>query len=479
MTRPDRSDQRGQVLVIFAGGLLTLLVIAALVIDLGFVFMIRRAEQNAADPGAIAAARFIPAGDYAGMVSAACFYAQQNGFFSNAPGYPTSIGCVPGNDPNGTTLTVNYPPSAAAGEFAGYPGFVEVGIARQHVSFLARIIGINQIGVASSAVAAFNSPGNSNSNSLVALDTGGTCAAGHVHGTGTVNIHPVTPGIDGGYVHVNSTCSTGPKDTTCDNGSGALKVDGTSTLTAPHVYVTGTCQSQSTMFPLNEGAVQIGDPLLQLPPPKLSDYPNGQCGSGGPITTAANPVGCRFSGSGTVNLNPGVYYGGWDIRNSVELVLAPGMYIIAGGGVKLNAGGSITSVQGGSGAPAPVMFYNTDSPTCASGGPCQADVDFQASAELKLHAIGSGPYKGILIWNDGKGSNPTSQIFLGGQIQLDVAGTIYSPKGFVKIDGGSGVGSSAAIQVIAWQFDVGGNSVLDMPYDPAALYHIDYKGLVY
>ena len=106
-------------------------------------------------------------------------------------------------------------------------------------------------------------------------------------------------------------------------------------------------------------------------------------------------------------------------------------------------------------------------------------LNFQASAELKLHAIGSGPYKGILIWNDGKGSNPTSQIFLGGQIQLDVAGTIYSPKGYVKIDGGSGVGSSAAIQVIAWQFDVGGNSVLDMPYDPAALYHIDYKGLVY
>ena len=61
---PDGStdSQRGQILVIFAGGLVLILLVAALVIDLGFTFMIRRAEQNAADPGAIAAARYIRTG---------------------------------------------------------------------------------------------------------------------------------------------------------------------------------------------------------------------------------------------------------------------------------------------------------------------------------------------------------------------------------------------------------------------------------
>ena len=58
----SRQGHRGQILVIFAGGLVLLMVIGALVIDLGFTFMIRRGEQNAADPGAIAAARFIQSG---------------------------------------------------------------------------------------------------------------------------------------------------------------------------------------------------------------------------------------------------------------------------------------------------------------------------------------------------------------------------------------------------------------------------------
>src|SRR3954453_19251491 len=147
----------GQILVIFAGGLVTILLVAALVIDLGFAFMIRRDEQNAADAGVIAAARYkhVPGGTYSDMVAAACLSGQQNGFFTNAPGYPTSTGCIAGNDPYGTTLTVHWPPLAEGGTFAGDLGKVSVTLGRQHRSFLASIIGINQIPVSSSAVAAF------------------------------------------------------------------------------------------------------------------------------------------------------------------------------------------------------------------------------------------------------------------------------------------------------------------------------------
>src|SRR5688500_11571505 len=55
-----RPRQAGQMLVIFAGALILIMAISALVVDLGFVFMLRRQEQNAADPGAVAAARYIP-----------------------------------------------------------------------------------------------------------------------------------------------------------------------------------------------------------------------------------------------------------------------------------------------------------------------------------------------------------------------------------------------------------------------------------
>jgi hypothetical protein len=72
-------------------------------------------------------------------------------------------------------------------------------------------------------------------------------------------------------------------------------------------------------------------------------------------------------------------------------------------------------------------------------------------------------------------------IRLGGQASLDIAGTIYSPKGLVTMEGGSGVGSNntAAIQIVSWQWDIGGNSTLDMPYDPQGLYQIPQKGLVH
>ncbi len=480
-----RNRQRGQILVIFAGGLVLILLIAALVIDLGFTFMIRRAEQNAADPGAIAAARYIRTGagltpEPTKMRQAACFYAERNGFFRGAAGNVNA--CFPGNDDFGTVLTVNYPPSAGAGpRFAGTPGYVEVVLSRAHHTFLAGIVGLADITVATNAVAAFSNS-DSNSSSLIALDPGGCGggAAGHIHGGGLVNIH-ADPGIVGGFVHVNSTCSSGPPNAACSNGSGALKIDGGGAdLISPQTYIAGTCESNHAMAgPVTEGAVQIGDPLAELPEPKLADYPDGNC-QDGTITTAANPVGCRFNVDGTVTLDPGVFYGGWDISSRTTLVLRAGLYVIAGNGIKISGSGELTDVEAPGSVPAPVMIFNTDSPSCVTGGPCQGNVDVNARSTVQLRPIADGPYKGIVLWNDGTVKSPGSQVNLQGGTKLDVGGTIYSPKGLVKIDGGATVAGvdRAAVQIIAWQFDVGGTSGLDMPYDPNELYQFQSKGLV-
>jgi hypothetical protein len=473
--RPDSSD-RGQILVIFAGGLILVIAIAALVIDLGFVFMQQRQAQNAADPGAIAAARFIrTTGAIGDMRAAACFYARQNGYFPSAV---DDTGCVPANDPAGTTLTVNYPPGPGAGTYSGRSGFVEVVITRQHRSFLAGVLGIPRINVASEAVAAF-SDGDSNTSSLIALDPGDTCSSGRTHGTGDIVIHAL-PGVgSGGYVHVNSTCGGGAPNTLCSNDSqGGLNLTGTSTLTTPHAYVGGTCKSNGTglIGGLTESAVQIGDPLLELAPPDPADYPAGRCSpTSPPLTPGAS--GCEFDTAGVTHIEPGVYYGGWNIkRNGAVLELGSGVYIIAGGGIRLQAGASITSVQGGLGLPAPVLIFNTDDPSTGTG---QGDIDFQAQETLKLRALDSGPYRGLVVWNDGNGSNPTALITLAGQSSLDVSGTIYSPKGLVNLEGGSSGTSVAAVQIIAWHFDIGGNADLDMPYDPSQLYRFDQKGLVH
>jgi len=479
MTWQEASRSRGrdgQVLVLFAGGLVLLLAIGSVVLDTGLAFMTRRMEQNVADPAAIAAARFIRSsgGTYQDMKDAACLVAHMDGMFG---GPNSTAACdVPANDSRGTILNVNYPPSGSAGTFAGRSGFVEVVLTQNQKSVLGGILGFSTIRVSSSAVAAF-SAGDSNSNSILALDPT-SCQALKTHGTGAVTIHTVVAGATGGYVQVNSTCSSGTPDTQCSNSAqGALDTAGGGVLSAPHTYVAGTCKSNSPLGgPLTEGSVQVGDPLSELAPPDPADYPAGRCGPGLPALTPAS-TGCTFNAAGTIHIDPGVYYGGWNIsKKDAVLELGPGVYIIAGGGISLAANASITSVQGGTGAPAPVLIFNTDNPATHTG---QSGIDFNANQTLKLAAIDNGPYKGIVVWNDGNGSNPTALIDLEGQSSLNISGTIYSPKGNVKMEGGSSGTGSAAVQVIAWQIDVGGNAALDMPYDPTKLYQFDEKGLVH
>ena len=53
----SRPQERGQVLVLFAGGLVALLIVAALAFDVGMMLVERRDEQNAADAAALAGAR--------------------------------------------------------------------------------------------------------------------------------------------------------------------------------------------------------------------------------------------------------------------------------------------------------------------------------------------------------------------------------------------------------------------------------------
>ena len=490
---------RGQILVIFAGGLVAMMAIAAIVIDLGFAFATRRMEQNIADPAAIAAARLIPAANVgaatvADMTRVACSVARQNGLFPSAA---SDNGCIPANDPMSTTLAVNFPPSSSAGSFMGRPGFVEVVIGQSRATYLGRVVGIGSVRVVSSAVAAFTT-GDSNSNSLIALDPT-TCNSGVVSGTNTsVSIVPSidpTTGLPfvGGYVHVNSTCGNpvninNPGACGVGEGTSALGINSNgANLIAPKVYVSGTCVKTNTSpfnSPLVEGAVQIGDPLANLPPPRLSDYPAGRCSPTDPPLTPTGPnsKGCNFP-NGTTTLEPGVFYGGWTISNNTTLELQPGIYIIAGGGITLSGtNGALESVSGDPLIDARVMIFSTDNPvgSCGSMNSFQAQgpLSFSANSTFHAKALATGPYKGILLWQDGNACQPNAPVSLGGNGDVLIAGTIYAPKATVTLNGGATGTGSASVQIIAWRWSLTGGAVLTMPYDPRELYQFEMKGLV-
>lgn len=525
---------RGQVLLVVSFGLVVLFGIAALAVDLGFSWMLRRQEQNAADPAAVAAARWLqdemgnPRNPYPMAYQEACFYARENGFFPDATTNDMDpvTGCVPANDPAQTTLSVNWPP--IGGPYSGHTGKIQVVIESEHPSFFAPIFGKGPATVTTGSVAAWEA-GNSNSSSLVALKpdcTGGS--AGTVTGGGTVEIFPINPGTVGGYVHVNSPCGTSTDDV-CNNGVGAaaLDVSGGGTLITPMAYVVGSCvqngnsgnidpnglwcdRTFTSSACLDEDSLPLGDPLAGLPEPRLSDFPNGVCPDG-TVLTPTSTDGCDLKRQPSCppdpadasidmcTLDPGVYYGGWEVGSRVRLFLRPGLYILAGGGIRLSGTeASIEAVTSPSVAEARVMIFSTDGPGCPTiGGQCQGAITFGASQAFKAKALNAStcglvspqacPWKGLLLWQDGTASNPTATVKLGGQSSTILAGTIYAPLANVEVNGGNATtgcsgGSTAgclAIQIISYTWKISGGGLVEMPYDPSGLYQLDLRGLVH
>ncbi len=508
MTPSNRdASSGGQVLIIVAFAMLALMAIGAIVVDLGLSWMLRRHEQNAVDPASIAAASFIednsspldpndPA--WPKMYVAACFYAKQNGFFTE-----DTDACDAARSAG--DLQVQWPPQS--GDFEGNLGMVQVIITADHPSFFGRILGRDTATVTSHAVAAREKT-SANSNSLVALDPV-SCAAGKTHGNGTVTIEPVTnpdtlEPFNGGYVHINSSCSpSGNYDNQCGSGDGAFHQGGNAgtEIIAPMIYIKGTCKEAggSVASPVTEGSHRTPDPMARLRGPRQQEYPAGHCPTlqAGMITyeeeTPTSGV-CSWSKKDTtITLTPGVYWGGWDFKGqNVTVKLEPGIYIIAGGGVSIAGGAEVDSTPAAIGGdpnpatdPARIMVFSTDNTTdaaCASSTDArciQGQIKMSGQSSLRIWGLDSGPWKGMLMWQDRHGRNPTAPIDLVGQGVLDLAGTIYAPKAHVKITGnGEAEGTRLAVQVISWTWDIGGNGDLYMPYDPAGLYHFVQQGLV-
>jgi len=274
------------------------------------------------------------------------------------------------------------------------------------------------------------------------------------------------------------------------------------------------CYPAVTPTCLDEGAVSLADPLAGIPEPQLDDFPAGVCPNGmtltdtssGCLLRATGPNKCPIpdpavSGGVICILTPGVYYGGFDVGGKVSLKLQPGMYILAGGGIKQANDAEISAVVGSDGTDARITIFSTDGPHCASNpAQCQGDISVTArgaftakatntaTCQAILNAGGpnSCPWRGILIWQDGSASNPTKPISLGGQAKLHLSGTIYAPLAAVTITGGSdttGCASSTGIclslQIISYTWKVAGGGTLEMPYDPAELYQVDKRGLVH
>jgi hypothetical protein len=458
-SRPGRhSREGGQVLVLFAGGLVALLIIAALAFDVGMMLLERRDQQNAADAAALAGARFVLTSETDAR-DAARRIAQVNGFDDADPDEVVNI----------------YIP-AIHGRYAGMPGFIEVQIEGTRPSIFGGIIGRAVWPVGAYAVAT-NRQDLTFPFAMLALNPT-KCKAIQVTGGGVVNA----------YANIQSNSSGAD----CPDPPYGFSRTGTSTINViaddATCRVVGELQDQgSGMMTCTkaQNSFALPDPLRNLaapakpaiaappqyvgtasPPPEVPK----NCPGGSAPPTEASPQTCKLSpgGPGYANtrwiLSPGLYPGGIEVNNGTTAYLLPGIYWIGGGGFRTTTGGSVMSIATPADAETAtwgggVLLYNSTLPS-APAGPISLG---GSSATLKLKPLDlptSDPrsiYNTIVIFQDRAVTQTVTLNAAASNAQVE--GIMYVPAGQVKLNGNGG--TLTVDQVIAdnYLIDGGGGTI--------------------
>jgi hypothetical protein len=457
----SRSRERGQVLVLFAGGLVALLLIAALAFDVGMMLVERRDEQNAADAAALAGARHVLT-DEPAAEAAARQIAQMNGY----------------DDADANEVVNVYIPPLH-GRYVGLPGFIEVQIESTRPSIFGGVVGRADWPIGAFAVAT-NSQDLTFPFSMLALNPT-ECKAIAVSGGGVVEAYAniqsnssgadCAPGDPVGFSRTGgSTIDVIADDATC-RSVGEVQDQGMSG--------TMTCTKAGNSFALPDplrnlvapAKPALAPPMLFVGPGTPPSQPPRHCpGRTGPqAPDESNPSMCELAPTGSYAglswvLYPGLYPGGLKVDADTTAYLMPGIYWIGGGGIDIDTGGSIVSIAvetdaatspAGATWGGGVMIYNSKLPAEA-GGPFVLNSRAATMKLLPLNVSTSDPdaiYNSIVIFQDRTVAEPMT--LNGSSSFTEVMGIIYAPAAQVKLNGNGG--TLITDQIIADTYDIKGD----------------------
>jgi hypothetical protein len=419
--RDDGED--GQAVVLFAIMMLALLFAIGLAIDAGQLYASKRAQQEAADAAAFAAAVVLyQQGTGSEAISAARTDALTNGFSSGPVCLLTTAG--PCTDPaTQTTVTVYWPP--ITGTYLGNIKHVEVEITRQvKTSLVPAEAAFNPVrarGVAGSE------PLN-NGYAIMALDRGSTCGAFNAAPNGDLH-------LTGGGILVNSTCSNAANN---DQNTASRF-----TIQSPYpldVNGNATGHWNDIGIPVNPGHNQVADPFAGFPKPSTAGLP-----------TCNSLAACQ---DGTGRQNPGVYSVNLGGTGNTNLDLNPGVYILRAG---MDTGGNADVTGAG------VFIYNTYStyPAAPGASPTCTNINLQGNATSTLSAQTTGTWANLLVYQDPACS---VQMKIGGNGFFNGTGSIYIPSASFTFAGNPSTLNGS--QLIARTVDIQ-NGNITINYNPS------------
>jgi len=484
--RTTPNYQRGQILPLFALAMIVILSIGALVLDGASMLVTRRHLQNAGDAAALAGANIIQKSGSGSVCS-------------NTAGPPPGATRDDIKAAINASLATNYSALSASNITITCPNgwdnqAVEVDLQINAASFLQRAIGYTAPAVRTTSIAVNGQIAGSNY-SVVLLDPQNSswpngrkgCPSMLISGGPTIQ-------FDGSAI-IDSSCTAANGGALAANGSSAtVTLASGKSLNMVGTYSLGPL---SITPPPNTGATAVVDPLLTLDT----------------ISTAAgNPMGLTSQSASrlvlnntTQVLNPGIYTGGIQLKNSSVAILRPGVYVMDGGGLDIGAQASFCSITSTSTATTCGGFSTGDCPdtTCgvlilnkgtASGGTAMGQITIGAGSTLKLRAyderaIASGgdqQYRNILFWQEATpaASSTYAQpvVALQGGGSVEISGTVYAPQAQVTMGGGSGGSggstTNATLQFICYDFTISGNASFHFYYSDADFARPKDYGLV-
>jgi len=445
-----RASQGGFTIIAYAVMLLVILGFTGMAVDVGYLQWQKRMAQAAADAAAMGALREIELGN-TDLVDAGRNDAALNGFV---------------NGQNGVTVTINNPPSS--GPFAGQTGAVEAIVRRTYPTFFMMVLGTNSVSLAARAIAqtasttTYTSGSGGTSGGTASMETAGS-SSGSIGGC-IFALNPHTSSalsINGTSMKLNTSCSAIVESD--DNSAFSMGSGVTFNLVNrnAHVGVVGgwhiSGQAQvmdaSTTPAVAENPITIsspGDPLAKVPEPVRSNVNSSNA------TQSASSVSYSKTSMPPGNvLNPGIYCGGITVSDTDNhaITMNPGVYIMAGGGFKLNS----NAVIAGTG----VMIYNTSGGWGCSSSTGFAPLNIDGQATVTLSAATSGTWVGILFFQDRNVvSSNNNQIVGGSGSSFDGALYFkYSPLKFAGTNATNGY-----MVLVADTISINGNTILGNNY---------------
>jgi Flp pilus assembly protein TadG len=491
--RRHREGEEGVIVILFAMSLVVLLAFAGLVYTGAQALVLRRQLQNAGDAGALAAANLLivqqgcSAAGTGGPPRDTVVAQAKAGVSQNLPNYPTSA------------ITVSCP--------AGYNNTaVQVDLHDNGPSYF----GMAAIPAATTSVAV-NGRATEHQYAVVLLDPGPPTNASWPNARNGCASFLVNGGIQMTFeksIFVDSQCTVG------FSNNGAVKALNASfrmTLINGAVMRIGGEMALNTLGKITPNPEEhylplVGDPLAAMLTPDqitgvtLPTYNmSSVCAGQNPcILSPGRYPGGIAAGSGggpsTVLLRPGVYYvagGGMKLKSASARILSiPTSTVLADAAAKTMFATSKTADQIGTAwqgqcpltnSPCGVLVYNAPSSSTAwvtSGGNAdQISNGSQGMLMLRAYkpendatpgaSTAYEPYRNLVFWQarTPKPSQSSAQpdISMSGGACVAVSGTVYAPGGRMDFGGstcGTGGGGDAvsALQFIVWDLTISGNN---------------------